>query len=437
MIKNHTARPVAERCIPPFILKHYKEVLENSAKIEGRMTTPTYCHDLNTIAEQVKFINRAMPDGTRMYVPLFTVGLPPLVAECDKLIANGGILCNTLDEVNILMAYAHSKPEQLMLKPERIIVTSSGIPSEDLAVLARQKIYVNLDSRGQLDTFALEGGRECGLRVQLDIEPPPGTRVPAIGAESTIGIPVQDVAESIRQAEKNCVIITGLHIYPGTNILDYRENLKIVDHFIEFIKTIPAEFRKRLKTINIGGGFGIDYGGSQSDFDFVSYGMEIRGRLELLKNICSAGTELAIEPGRSIFAKAGVLLTRVVDVKGRKDRQVVNVDASCTQFSRYWIYGINHPIVAVEKLDEELALDSIVRGYSTLRADVLGEAKFPSSLAPGDPIMVLFAGAYGYSMSGSNYLGKLRPSAWLVKNDEIHLIARRQTLEDVTRLFVT
>ncbi len=411
-MKQTTARARAERCIPANILKQYKDVIE-------KVGTPLYIYDAGSIRNQIKTIENAMPKGTHIHVAAFSNELPPLMELCDRQIPAGGMMCDSIEEVQLLRTCTD-------VEPNRMLFTGSGLSREEISFLVSNRIYVNLDSPSQIAIFASEGGTECGLRVRLDVEPPPNTRVSAIGKQSPIGVPEQKVVEVLEGAQEAGVQITGLHIYPGTNILDYREHLRIFDYFLGFVEKLPDKFKEGLQTINLGGGFGVDYSGNQ-EFDFKAHGKGMTERLRSLKQT----VKIAIEPGRSVLATAGVLMAKVTDVK---EDGTVNVNSSCAHFARYWVYGQEHFITAIEKLDWPLLSDAVIKGDTTLTLDVLGKAKL-QQVQIGDILVVAQAGAYGYSMS-SNYLGKLKPAVVLLDGEDSYLIARRQTVEDLARLSV-
>jgi len=413
-MQKTTARATAERCIPSSILKQYKRLIEEYG-------TPLYAYDGKTLARGITEIRNAMPPETKIMPAAFSMGAIPGLMRffTDR---GCGIMCNSTTEVELA--------RRAGITPEKIILSASGLPAASIDYLVKNGIYVNLDSMAQIRKFALLGGRECGARVRLAVEPPASARASAMGRHSRIGLEESKVVEVIAEAERLGVEITGLHIYVGTNVLDYNELLRIFDYFLKFYQQMPTRAREKIKFINVGGGFGVDYSGEGREFDFEAYGKEVGQRLE------GMNLEVVMEPGRAALANAGALLVSVTDVKSYKEdgMNIVTVDSTSSHFARYHLYGEKHPIFAIGKLDEPLVFNAKIAGCTTLSLDYLGDTELPQ-VSEGDTIAIAMTGAYGYAMR-SQFLNQLWPAVVLIDGDETRLIARRQTVEDMAVLFV-
>jgi diaminopimelate decarboxylase len=147
------------------------------------------------------------------------------------------------------------------------------------------------------------------------------------------------------------------------------------------------------------------------------------------------GVHLLLEPGRSIIAPAGILLTRVVYTKTNRGKTFVVVDSAMNDLMRPALYGAIHPITKVtrdrnEKTSGRQRVDIVgpvcETGDCFLRDWPLGEVK------PGDVLAIWVAGAYGMAQT-SNYNARCRPAEILVEGKNFRVIRRRETRDDLLR----
>jgi len=150
---------------------------------------------------------------------------------------------------------------------------------------------------------------------------------------------------------------------------------------------------------------------------------ELKGRL--------AGTpyRLVLEPGRALVGNAGVLLTRVLYIKGNQQKHFVVVDAGMNDLMRPTLYGSLHQIVPVERRTGKTFMADVV-GPLCETGDFLARDREMPSVEPGDLVAVMTVGAYGYVLS-SNYNSRPRPPEVMVAGSQVELIRPRERLEDL------
>ena len=180
-----------------------------------------------------------------------------------------------------------------------------------------------------------------------------------------------------------------------------------------------------LRYLDVGGGLGVRYS-DQKPPTRTAYARLVSQMARKL------GVHLLLEPGRSIIAPAGVLLTRVVYTKTNRGKTFVVVDSAMNDLMRPALYGAIHPITKVaRRRDARRARVDIVgpvceTGDCFLRGWPLGEVK------AGDLLAIWAAGAYGMSQA-SNYNARCRPAEVLVEGKRARLIRRRETQNDLLR----
>jgi diaminopimelate decarboxylase len=156
----------------------------------------------------------------------------------------------------------------------------------------------------------------------------------------------------------------------------------------------------------------------------------------VLPIIAASGRSIVLEPGRVIMGPAGVLLTRVVDMKPHSaGKSFVITDAGMTELMRPMLYGAYHAIEAVtpRRAGSSPSMKADVVGPVCETTDTLGADRDLPPTEVGDLLAVRDTGAYG-SVMGSNYNRRPFPPEVLVDEDGWRVIRRRQTIDDLLRL---
>ena len=137
------------------------------------------------------------------------------------------------------------------------------------------------------------------------------------------------------------------------------------------------------------------------------------------------------EPGRSITANAGLLVTRVEYLKPTPDHNFALVDAAMNDMIRPALYQAWLDIQPVLPREDGTQAAWDVVGPVCETGDFLGKAR-ELNQADGDLLAVYGAGAYGFVMS-SNYNTRPRAAEVMVDGDSVHLVREREVLSDLWR----
>ena len=136
---------------------------------------------------------------------------------------------------------------------------------------------------------------------------------------------------------------------------------------------------------------------------------------------------LKLEPGRSIVGSAGLLLTRVMDMKKRDETTFVGIDASLANFARTYIYRQPHRIILANRPNARREVRNVaVTGNSVAGNDIFAVGLTLPRIKVGDLLAILDVGAYGYSMS-SHFCGRVRPAEILIADGSCKLIRERES----------
>jgi diaminopimelate decarboxylase len=240
-----------------------------------------------------------------------------------------------------------------------------------------------------------------------------------------------------RAAQLPQLRLTGLHVHLGSPIYSPEPYVRALTRVLELEAQLRAAGH-HIELINMGGGFAADYETGLAP-GWKDYAAAI---VPVLRPFVAAGGRVIMEPGRSIAANAGVLLTRVRYLKSAGPRTVAIVDAGMNNLIRAALYDAFHfmwpvrpagglvPPNRTEDLRLEHSQEYDVAGPICESSDYLARARSLPPLGEGDLLAVFGAGAYGMAMA-SQYNSSLRPAEVLVEGDGSRLIRRRDTYHDL------
>ena len=182
------------------------------------------------------------------------------------------------------------------------------------------------------------------------------------------------------------------------------------------------EMKINLSHIDVGGGLGITYKDEKS--------IKRESFLDKLVEIISpTGLKLIVEPGRSIVGDAGLLVTKILNIKNSGDKNFAIVDAAMNDLLRPPLYNAHHRIKNISKpSNSEEAIYDVV-GPVCETTDYLGKDR-KLSIEKGDYLVVEDVGAYGFSLS-SNYNSRPRIAEYILLEDEIKLIRSREDFSNL------
>jgi diaminopimelate decarboxylase len=228
--------------------------------------------------------------------------------------------------------------------------------------------------------------------------------------------------------------LVGIDCHIGSQLLDDAPLLEALDKLIELIDTLDDE-GIRLHHLDIGGGLGVNYG-AEGDHPPVPVGQYL-GRLFARIDAWRAGRydgrpiKVIFEPGRSIVASTGVLLTRIEYLKPGAEKNFAIVDAAMNDLMRPTLYQAWMGVEPVAPRDGARLTYDVV-GPVCESGDWLARER-ALAVEPGDLLAIMTAGAYGMTMA-SNYNTRGRAAEVMVDGDQVHLIRQRENPADLFAL---
>ncbi len=307
--------------------------------------------------------------------------------------------------------------------PHKIVVNGCGKTEEEMSEFLKAGVgAINIDSIEELSGWkdALKtSSHKPDFFVRLNSEVDAMTH-PFISTglkKHKFGVPLKLLDDFFAAAAKNKISISGFHIHIGSQITE-------VSPYYEALSQIcNIASRRRIKNINIGGGWGIDYTGEKLDLDEYK-----RSIVPLLKKF-----RVSCEFGRFITAESGLYITRAVTVKNNGYKNFVITDGGMNHLIRPAMYGAIHEFEIIGKTNDKCEVNYDIVGPLCETGDVLYRSHEGSLPYPGALMVFKSAGAYGFAMS-SNYNSTLRPAEVIISDKyEIKLIRKAETIDDFLR----
>ncbi|HEY5764270.1 MAG TPA: diaminopimelate decarboxylase [Rhodocyclaceae bacterium] len=311
--------------------------------------------------------------------------------------------------------------------PGKVIFSGVGKRSDEIeaAIMAGIGCF-NVESEPELsriDEIATRLGKKApiSLRVNPDVDPKTHPYISTGLRENKFGVDWQSArriyqhAASLRGLE-----VVGIDCHIGSQILDVAPFLEALERILDLIDQLAADGIV-LRHIDLGGGLGIRYRDETAPA-IADYLGAVRDRLAGRK------LKLLLEPGRRLVGNAGVLLTRVEYIKSGPEHNFAIVDAAMNDLLRPALYDAWHDIVPVRTRPGESRRYDVV-GPVCESGDFLAKDR-SLSIAAGDCLAAMSAGAYGMTMS-SNYNTRPRAAEVMVDGSVAHLIRRRESIAEL------
>jgi diaminopimelate decarboxylase len=298
-------------------------------------------------------------------------------------------------------------------------------------------LLFNVESEAELEILVEEAERLAGrggkppaaaIRVNPDVQAGGHPHIATGQHEHKFGLDWSE-AKRLYLAHRDSKWIRwqGISAHIGsqiTTLVPFQRALRRLAGFVGELRRAEID----LRYLDVGGGLGVRYS-DQRPPTRTEYARLVSQMVRKL------GVHLLLEPGRSIIAPAGVLLTRVVYTKANRGKTFVVVDSAMNDLMRPALYGAIHPITKTAREGKESSgrrkrVDIVgpvcETGDCFLRDWPLEEVK------AGDLLAIWVAGAYGMSQT-SNYNARCRPAEVLVEGDHFRLIRRREAQDDLLR----
>ena len=388
-----------------------------------RYGTPLYVYSADQIAERLKLFQQAL--AGREHLVCYAVKANSALAIL-KLLADRGAGFDIVSggELERVLAAA---PEAA----GRVVFSGAGKTAAEMDLALEAGILeFNVESEAELELLAARARRmkrkaRFALRVNPDVFAETHPYISTGLREHKFGVDIRSALALYKRAAANRWLeANGISVHIGSQIRSADPFGAALDRVYKLVRQLGRE-GIALKSIDAGGGLGIDYHGGAFDpaAKVGEWAAAVTGAL--------AGFEgrLLLEPGRFLVAQAGALLTRVLYVKRNGKKTFVVVDGAMNDLIRPALYQAYHEVVPVKPRAGKARVVDVV-GPVCESGDFFAHDRKLARVEPGDLVAVLDAGAYGMAQS-SNYNTRFRPAEVLVEGAHARLIRRRETMADL------
>lgn len=314
----------------------------------------------------------------------------------------------------------------------RVVFSGVGKTYGDIEYALTQGICCfNVESISELTLInevakTLDKPAPISLRVNPNVDAKTHPYISTGLKDNKFGITHEDALAVYQQAAAMSHIdIVGIDCHIGSQLTEVEPFVAALDKVIELIHSL-REHGIELRHIDLGGGLGVRY------IDETPVSIE-EFAAALLPKLSELDLTVFFEPGRSIVANAGVLLTQVDVLKPTEHKNFAIVDAAMNDLIRPALYQAEMAVIPNVLPDAGLDTNGTkawdIVGAICETGDFLAKDRL-LSLEEGDILAITGAGAYGFTMS-SNYNSRPRASEVMVSEDRHQLIRKRETIESL------
>jgi diaminopimelate decarboxylase len=400
--------------------------------------SPLYVYSAHTFRHHFKVLEDA-------FAPV-----APLICFSVKSCSNLSILKLLVDEGSGLDVVSGGELYRALAagaSPDKIVFAGVGKGRDELrAAIDAGVLLFNVESEAELDridAIASDAGQRVrvAIRVNPDVADADTPEKTATGGRQTkFGIPIEQAHALFVAGRYRSVDVCGIHIHLGSPIpaaATYLNGIAKVEQMVDRLEADGCA----VDFINIGGGFPARY--CTEAKPLASLGEMAGAICARLAGLKMRGKRIIIEPGRSISANAGILLTSVEYIKQGWERRIAIVDAGMNVLLRPTLYGASHVIwpaqsgtygghwsaLAQGGVSDVLEPIDIV-GPICETGDYFALARPLPPIEGGQVLAIFSCGAYGMSMA-SQYNSRGRPAEVMVEDGRVRLIRRRESHADL------
>tara|TARA_B100000427_G_scaffold116629_1_gene96935 strand:+ start:139 stop:1389 length:1251 start_codon:yes stop_codon:yes gene_type:complete len=260
------------------------------------------------------------------------------------------------------------------------------------------------------------------IRVNPDVNAETHPYISTGLKENKFGLSMEKAIQLYLHATKmKGICIKGLDFHIGSQLTSIKPILDALDRILALNDQLTSR-DIIIEHINIGGGLGVTY-----EDELPPTPNELI--LAVKEKLHSIDLKIVVEPGRSIAANAGILVTKVEYLKNHEEKNFAIIDGAMNDLIRPALYGAWQKIVPVKKTEGNENTTYDIVGPICESADVLGKSR-SLYINAGDLLAIKSAGAYGFVMS-SNYNTRPRAPEIMISGSEVHLIRERETVSDL------
>jgi len=374
--------------------------------------TPFYAYDRSVLDRRVAELRAALPDEIQLHYAMKANPMPALVAHMAKRVdgldvASGGELA---------VALANGAD------PREISFAGPAKSEAELAQAIDAGILVNVESFREIRLLG-EASARTGRAARVAVRVNPDFELKSSGMKmgggpKQFGIDAEQVPQAMAAIAAQGLAFEGFHIFSGSQNLRADSICEAQTKTIELAVRLAADAPAPVRSVNLGGGFGIPYFPGEQPLDLAPIGAHLR---DIVADAAQRlpGATLVIELGRYLVGEAGVYVCRVVDRKVSRGQVFLVTDgglhhhlAASGNFGQ--VIRKNYPVAIGNRMSDDASELASVVGPLCTPLDLLSDRMPLAKAQEGDLVVVFQSGAYGYTASPLGFLSHPAPLEILV-----------------------
>ena len=310
------------------------------------------------------------------------------------------------------------------IKASKIVFSGVGKTEDELKIAINKKILlINCESESEAKLVnkiakKLKKKVSIGFRLNPNVDAKTHKNISTGKAENKFGLSIKSFKSFFKTLSiyKN-IKLDALSVHIGSQILTdtpYKKTLNVMSKLIK-------DLELKLKFVDLGGGFGINYSGKEKPINLNKYSSLVYNFSKKLN------CKIIFEPGRSIVGDTGILLSKVQYMKNGAKKKFIILDAGMNDFMRPALYDAKHTIVPISKVKSKTKGLIEFVGPICESTCKFGIYKNYQKIKENDYVAITNVGAYGASLS-SNYNTRPLIAEILVNKNKLRYIRKKQNL---------
>jgi diaminopimelate decarboxylase len=374
--------------------------------------TPFYVYDRRLLDARMRELREALPDAVEIHYAVKANPMPALVGYMACLadgldVASGGELAVALD------AGAN---------PRCISFAGPGKSVDELARAVAADILINVESLREIRALAdISQRTHSKARVAVRVNPDFELRMSGMkmgGGPKQFGIDAEQVPGALAEIGAAGLAFEGFHVFSGSQNLQSAAICEAQTRSLELVVRLAEHAPGPVRSVNLGGGFGIPYFPGDKPLDLAPIGANLSSLVEQAKTALP-DAQLVFELGRYLVGEAGLYVCRIVDRKISRGQVFLITDgglhhhlAASGNFGQ--VIRKNYPVAIGNRMNAADVEQASVVGPLCTPLDLLADRMTLPVADVGDLVVVFQSGAYGLTASPTRFLSHAEPGEILV-----------------------
>jgi diaminopimelate decarboxylase len=380
--------------------------------------TPVYVYHAEKISEQYNKLTQAFSacDAHFFYACKSLTNINVL-KHINSLGAN--LDCVSINEVKLGLLAG--------FEANRILFTPNCVDFEEILEAKGLGVNINIDNISMLERFGNTFGDSYPIciRVNPHIMAGGNVKISTGHIDSKFGISVHQLRHIERIAKTTNLRIEGIHMHTGSEIKDINVFLMGLEVMFNMTDHFP-----HVRYIDMGSGFKVAYQPGDKETDVNLLGERVAEAFQEYEKESGRKLEVWFEPGKYLVSQSGYFVVKANVIKQTPATVFVGVNSGFNHLIRPMMYDAYHQIDNISNPEGTPRIYTVVGNIC--ETDTFAWDRTLPEVREGDLLVMRNAGAYGFEMS-SNFNSRLKPAEVMVKNNEISLIRKRDTMEDLLK----